>query len=303
MNIASSTETTIPSITLTELTAQAGVYRQGIQRECIAVLGDTPLQSLPFLGRIDAFIIGVCTRGETTISLNLREYRITEGRMFIFGPRSIVQTKSTHDFQAYILALSSEFMRHIAMDTKRILQLFLQLADRPCIELRPEEGGLIGDYIRLIATELKAPEQQLTRDIVNELTAATIYKVADTLSRYIAEHPETEPQERNRNEEYFRKFIELLSDHYKKERSVNFYARQLCITPKYLTTIIKQISGKPVSDWIAHFVLLEAQSLLKYTNMSIQEISYHLNFPNQSFFGCYFKRLTGMSPSQYKAQG
>lgn len=54
-------------------------------------------------------------------------------------------------------------------------------------------------------------------------------------------------------------------------------------------------------DWIDHFVLLEAQSLLKYTNMSVQEISYQLNFPNQSFFGCYFKRLTGMSPSQYKA--
>lgn len=52
---------------------------------------------------------------------------------------------------------------------------------------------------------------------------------------------------------------------------------------------------------IDHFVLLEAQSLLKYTNMSVQEISYQLNFPNQSFFGCYFKRLTGMSPSQYKA--
>ena len=71
----------------------------------------------------------------------------------------------------------------------------------------------------------------------------------------------------NRNEAYFRQFLELLSDHYKKERSVNFYAHSLCITPKYLTTIIKCISGKPVSDWIDHFVLLEAQSLLKYTNM------------------------------------
>ena len=204
----------------------------------------------------------------------MREYRITRNTMFIFGPRCVMQARSDKRFKARILAFSSEFMRRLTLDTKRILQLFLQLADHPCIELRSAEGESLGDYIRLIDTELQEPELQFSRDIVSELIAATIHKVGN---------------------------LELLSDHYKKERSVNFYAHSLCITPKYLTTIIKCISGKPVSDWIDHFVLLEAQSLLKYTNMSVQEISYQLNFPNQSFFGCYFKRLTGMSPSQYKA--
>ena len=167
--------------------------------------------------------------------------------------------------------------------------------------MRSAEGESLGDYIRLIDTELQEPELQFSRDIVSELIAATIHKVGNLFQTYLAEHPEPEARMQNRNEAYFRQFLELLSDHYKEERSVNFYAHSLCITPKYLTTIIKCISGKPVSDWIDHFVLLEAQSLLKYTNMSVQEISYQLNFPNQSFFGCYFKRLTGMSPSQYKA--
>ena len=83
---------------------------------------------------------------------------------------------------------------------------------------------------------------------------------------------------------------------------MGFYARQLCITPKYLTTLIKRISGLSVSEWIDNYVILEAKTLLKYSTMSIQEIAYYLNFPNQSFFGSYFKRNTGMSPSQYKAQ-
>jgi len=83
---------------------------------------------------------------------------------------------------------------------------------------------------------------------------------------------------------------------------VGFYARQLCITPKYLTTLIKRISGKSVSEWIDNYVILEAKTLLKYSNMSVQEIAYYLNFPNQSFFGSYFKRNAGMSPSQYKAK-
>ena len=83
---------------------------------------------------------------------------------------------------------------------------------------------------------------------------------------------------------------------------MGFYARQLCITPKYLTTLIKRISGLSVSEWIDNYVILVAKTLLKYSTMSIQEIAYYLNFPNQSFFGSYFKRNTGMSPSQYKAQ-
>jgi len=93
---------------------------------------------------------------------------------------------------------------------------------------------------------------------------------------------------------YFRKVMEC--------GSVTQAARQLCITPKYLTTLIKRISGKSVSEWIDSYVILEAKTLLKYSNMSVQEIAYYLNFPNQSFFGSYFKRNTGMSPSQYKAK-
>ncbi len=303
MNRGSTSDTAIPNITLAELVTQAGGRLEGRSCECIAVNGNTPLRSFPFLGRIDAFIIGICTQGETTISLNLHEFRITRDTMFVFGPHSVLQARSTDRFQAHILALSPEFMRRLTIDTKRMLQLFLQLADHPCIELRTEESRLLGDYIRLVGTERQEPDRQFSQDIVSELIAATIYKVANILHRYKTEHPEIQTRTQNRNETYFRRFIELLSDHYKKERSVNFYAQRLCITPKYLTTTIKRISGKPVSDWIDHFVLLEAQSLLKYTNMSIQEISYRLNFPNQSFFGCYFKRLTGMSPSQYKTRG
>lgn len=94
--------------------------------------------------------------------------------------------------------------------------------------------------------------------------------------------------------------MQLLSESFKTERSVAYYARRMCITPKYLTTLIKRISNKSVSEWIDEYVILEAKTLLKYSNMSIQEIAYHLNFPNQSFFGSYFKRNTGLSPSQYK---
>lgn len=88
-----------------------------------------------------------------------------------------------------------------------------------------------------------------------------------------------------------------------KERNVSFYARQLNITPKYLSSVVKEVSGKTAAKWIDESVILEAKSLLKYSGMSIQEIAYHLNFSTQSFFGKYFKQHTGTSPSRYKRKG
>ncbi|MFQ7503901.1 MAG: helix-turn-helix domain-containing protein, partial [Alistipes finegoldii] len=135
-------------------------------------------------------------------------------------------------------------------------------------------------------------------DIINGLIAATIYKVGDVLYNYLSEHPEVQNPIHNRAEEYFKQFTHLLGEHYRTERSVGFYARQLCITPKYLTTLIKRISGLSVSEWIDNYVIIEAKTLLKI--IEIQEIAYYLN-PNQSFFGSY-QAQHGMSPSQYKAQ-
>lgn len=91
-----------------------------------------------------------------------------------------------------------------------------------------------------------------------------------------------------------------LTKHYMQERSVGFYAGQLHLTPKYLTTIIRKTSGRTAAEWIDDYVVLEAKNLLKYSTMSIQEIAYCLNFPNQSFFGKYFRNHTGMPPSAYR---
>ena len=84
---------------------------------------------------------------------------------------------------------------------------------------------------------------------------------------------------------------------------MGFYARQLNITPKYLSSVVKEVSGKTAARWIDESVILEAKTLLKYSGMSIQEIAYSLNFSTQSFFGKYFKQHTGTSPSRYKRKG
>ena len=105
------------------------------------------------------------------------------------------------------------------------------------------------------------------------------------------------------DEVIFEEFMELVRQYSKQERNVRFYARRLNITPKYLSTVSKDVSGKTAARWIDEAVILEAKSLLRYSGMSIQEIAYHLNFSTQSFFGKYFKQHTGYSPSRFKRKG
>lgn len=295
-------QTPINSFTLAELIDLAGEQRQGLMRECITASSDSQMQVFRFPCRIDAFIIGVGTEGETSVSFNLHEFKLKKDSIFIFTPKNVLQVNSQQYFKADVIAISPDFMRRINIDIKNMMPLFLKFVENPALTLTPEESRSMRGMIAQIERETRGPETHFSFDIVSGLIAATIYKVGDITYHYLAEHPEGQNNSHNRAEEYFKQFTHLLGEHFREERSVGFYARQLCITPKYLTTLIKRISGQSVSEWIDNYVILEAKTLLKYSTMSIQEIAYYLNFPNQSFFGSYFKRNTGMSPSQYKAQ-
>ena len=296
-------EMPISSFTLNELITMAGgEKRPGIMGECIAANSASEMEIFRFPSRLNALIIGVGTEGETSLTSNLQEFRLKKDSLFIFSPKHILQVQSNNRFKAHLIVIAPDFLKRINIDTKRMMPLFLQFGSLPCMELTHAESQSLRSFISMVEQELKGSETDFSSEIIGGLIAATIYKVGDILTHYLTEHPEVDSPIHNRAEEYFRQFTELLGEHYKHERSVGFYARQLCITPKFLTTLIKRISGKSVSEWIDNYVILEAKTLLKYSNMSVQEIAYYLNFSNQSFFGSYFKRNAGMSPSQYKAK-
>lgn len=85
-----------------------------------------------------------------------------------------------------------------------------------------------------------------------------------------------------------------------KERDISFYAEKLCLTPKYLSSIIRDVSGELAGNWIDNYVIIEAKALLISSNLTIQEICYKLNFSTPSSFTRFFKRITGMSPRKFR---
>ena len=176
--------------------------------------------------------------------------------------------------------------------------VYMRFGKAPVLEVTPQDVDEIRQLFQLIKTMLRSDKERYRHEIIRTLFTTAFYIITEINQR---EQPGEIKQ--GRCEVLFDEFMSLLQQYNKRERNVSFYAKQLNITPKYLSSVVKEVSGKTAARWIDESVILEAKALLKYSGMSIQEIAYHLNFSTQSFFGKYFKQHTGTSPSRYKRKG
>ncbi len=98
----------------------------------------------------------------------------------------------------------------------------------------------------------------------------------------------------------FQRFMRLLVEQEVKQRTVEWYGHELCVTPKYLSSVCRQVSGRTAFEWINQFVLADIRYQLKYTSRTIQEVADYLDFPNASFFGKYVRQHVGCPPKEYR---
>ena len=97
----------------------------------------------------------------------------------------------------------------------------------------------------------------------------------------------------NRGEELFHKFINCIHAHYLDQKEVSFYANELCISPRYLSTITRQVAGESAKTIIDRHIILETKVLLRTTEMTVQEITNHLNFSQPILSGTVFQEAYG----------
>lgn len=248
---------------------------------------------------VDGFVAIILMSGEATVSLNMTDYTIHPNDMVLFSPDSIVDLKDYSDeAMAYILAFSKSFINEIQVDLATSLPVYMRFGKEPVLPVSAKDVAEIRQIFQLIKTMLRSDKERYRHEIIRSLFTTAFYIITDLNQR---ERPST--RTKGRGEAIFEEFSNLLQQYNKKERNVGFYAKMLNITPKYLSSIVKEVSGKTAARWIDESVILEAKTLLKYSGMSIQEIAYHLNFSTQSFFGKYFKQHTGTSPSRFKRKG
>ena len=181
------------------------------------------------------------------------------------------------------------------MDLETIFSLSTYIARHPHTSLSANESIVVEGYFRLIQNRYEA---HVNYAIIRSLISAFIL----VLNQMFAIRVERKKLKISRKEDILWRFLSLLTQHYKENRSVDFYADKLCISPKHLSSVIKQLSHKTAHEIISDVVIMAAKQLLKTTTLSIQEISEELNFANQSFFGKFFKQNTGQSPSSYRGE-
>ena len=259
--------------------------------------------------RFNGMIIALVTGGSIGLTVNMEYHRLKTNNLMITGPSSIItiDTDSIDHLEAFVLFVSVEFLHDLNFEIVNLNALPVTTHREPYIRLVAEHSDMLIRYFDLLDanTRLNSREgnEQLSRSISRSLLTATLYQLMIISGQSNPEQAAGEEpggRQRSRRVIYTHEFVRLVRKFFRKERTVKFYADKLCISPKYLSLVIKESTGRSAAEIIDEYVVLEAKNMLRFSSKNVQQVAYDLNFPNQSSFGKYFKHQTGMSPSEFQ---
>ncbi|WP_288349742.1 helix-turn-helix domain-containing protein [uncultured Duncaniella sp.] len=257
-------------------------------------LSDIPSVSFP--SRLDSMLLAVCKQGEISAVIDVAPRRMGPSSIMVLRPGHIIsQCRQSDDFDGFFIVAQEEKINDILPSLHYVIPYSIHYNANPIIEITAEELETQTLIYAMLQRQIKSSDRHFNKMALSSLCEVLFY---NTLGIYASRVNNT--RHNSRREELLSQFIDLIEANFKTERAVNFYAEKLFVTPKHLSAVLKEISGKTAGEWIDHRVILEAKLLLRTTGMNIQEISVALNFSNQSFFGKYFKHLTGLSPREYR---
>lgn len=277
---------------------QANLATKGLKRDIYVFRTLSEIPSITLPAKLDSMIMAVCGNGEITAEIDLAHRRMGRNRVMVLRPGHIVdRLETSSDFKGFFVTVSAERLHQMRPSLQYVIPYSLLYNGNPMIEITPEEYdalSLIHDMFKRQMRDIDRPFGTMALESLCELLFYNTLGIYALRTRDIGH--------KSRREELLAQFIDVLEKHFKDERSVNFYADRLFVTPKHLSAVLKEVSGQTAGEWIDRRVILEAKLLLRTTGMNIQEISSALNFSNQSFFGKYFKHLTGISPRDYRTR-
>ena len=223
-------------------------------------------------------IFVLCTSGEAEFEINMVKMQIKQNCVAMLSSILAMRLISTSaDFKAIVLIIDAEMSSEIkAAADWQMLEGLMNVALAYCNKntLSPFSQEIVGGITRCLF--LIYGEDVVATDKAEQ---KMVYTMGDN---------------------YFRRFVELLQTHVKHEHEVSFYAEQLHITPKYLGEVCKHKSGHKAKDIISFMLLTNIKRDVILSGKSIKTIAYEYNFADQSSFGKFFKKMTGISPLVFK---
>ena len=248
--------------------------------------------------KVDVDTIIFCRKGTALIEIDLIPYEIVANTQLIIIAGSIVHNISnSDDFKISYIIFKHEVYDEATAQLEPSFTFFLK--EYPCVQLGEKRINKMNYLVEAMEDFYNEKTNCFRVKILKNNIQSFLLDVYDK-TRTLFKIDKSE--EVGRREELFIKFIHLIHNFCPKEREVGFYADKLHITSRYLSSITQNVADKSAKYIIDKHAIQRIKIMLKYSNMSIQDISYELNFPDQSFFARYFKKHTGMTPLEYRAK-
>jgi AraC-like DNA-binding protein len=259
------------------------------------------LSSLVSPARTDDAAIIYIEKGEVTLVHDLKTYILSEGMLLVKVPKVVVQLLSfSEDCHFKVFGFAPQFAIAGGMPTTHLETIALIASNNPVLILDSLTAATVAVLFWLLQKKGGSDEKAQSHDeTVQHVFSLLILEIVSSIKKKITDSP----YHYSRKVYLTFQFLKILREHIKEQRSVNFYADLLYVTPKHLSTCVKEITGKTCGEVIDEMVVAEAKALLHNPELSIGHVADELNFSDQYFFSKYFKKRTGLSPLHYRMAG
>lgn len=250
--------------------------------------------------KLNMFAVVMCVKGRLDVEINSYLHSIASRQVIIGRPNDLVANlRVSDDFKGNVFCVSQNLI-HTNLSHSALWNRALRVMDNPIVDISSDKIKLYQLYDGILQRKATLSDKSpYDREIILSVVRAALFELLADMGEMGDRFGGGAVRQR---EILFKRFIELLNRVEVRPRLVAWYARQLCVTPKYLSTVCRNVSGRTAFDWINSYVVEDIRRYLKYSDMTVKEISNRLLFPNLSFFGKYVKTHFGESPTALRVK-
>lgn len=239
----------------------------------------------------------ICRNGTATIHIDFKSWDLAKGAVITLFPNDVAMlSAASADFEVEMLCYDPSLLREASLQLEQTVYHVLR-KDR-CRGDKPIVSEIVDGMFRLLGIYFRQPECQCTDRLVLLQLKAFFLGFYDYITR--DKSVSNEQTSSRRMNDLFNQFIELMRLEYKLSHDVSYYADRLCITPKYLNTIVKCVTKHTPKTIIDHYVVLQLKLQLSQSDISVKRLAWDFHFSDASFFCRYFKQHTGMTPQEFR---
>lgn len=244
----------------------------------------------------DSLLAIICLRGTATFRIRLHDFEIKRCHSLVIGPDTpFYISKHSKDFHVDVVRVGEEAIYAVANEEFMKMDIDRLIFERPLnfiSERKTRMFHIIHSYMKVLLTEHE--------DKYRSLTLLEYLKIFFFEACHILESNEQKSHIPRKERVITNRFFKLAENNFKENRKVEFYAREIGISHKHLANTMKKTTGKYPSEWLEDYAILEAKKMLRYSDDSVQNIAFDLNFATPSHFGKFFKAKTGLTPKQFR---